>query len=117
VFIGRILYPEEEHQSIASVRTASFGPAGVFAGIICDMSGIRQTRGLVASGFPQRLPTASNGDKRGPECQKGSSLRLKPCKAGCARARAAGREAQHQQAVGFAFSMCIARVLRWHGRC
>jgi hypothetical protein len=35
------------------------------------------TEFLVASGFFQRLPTASNGDKRGPECQKSSSLRLR----------------------------------------
>jgi hypothetical protein len=34
IFIGRILYPEGAISRIASVQTASFGPAGVFAGII-----------------------------------------------------------------------------------
>jgi hypothetical protein len=36
----------------------------------------------VASGFFQRLPTASNGDKRGPEGQKSSFMRLKRKKEG-----------------------------------
>jgi hypothetical protein len=55
--------PKAARSRIASVRSASFGPARVSAGI-------KHGVWLVASGFFQRLPTASNGDERGPKYRK-----------------------------------------------